>query len=127
MDLVQHRLDLVELAFNALDALGHADQLRPARQVHADEIFLHQLAELLLRAGGDAADLVHHLGEFRRRHGLVGKGVEPLLHLPDHGLPDHGRIVALVGHWRPPFGCERFATPRYYQPYHTVAAWRSTG
>ena len=103
MHLVQHRLDLVELAFDRLQPLGHADHLRPARQVHADEIFLHHIAKLLLRAGGDPADLVDDLGKFRRRHRLIGEGVEALLHLADHGLPDRGRIVALVVcHWRPP-------------------------
>ena len=60
MHLMQHRLDLVELAFDRLEPLGHADHLRPARQVHREQVFLHQLAELLLRAGRDAADLVHH-------------------------------------------------------------------
>src|SRR5207237_10651253 len=37
-----------------------------------------------------------------RRHRLVGEGIEPLLHLAEHVLPDRGRIVALVCHWRPP-------------------------
>ena len=99
---VQHRLDLVQLAFDRLQPLGHADHLRPARQIHADEIFLHEVAELLLRARRDPADLIDDLGEFRRRHRLIGEGVEPLLHLADHVLPHRDRIVALVCHWRPP-------------------------
>jgi hypothetical protein len=60
MHLVQQRLDLVELAFDRLNAFCHTDHLRPARQVHREQIFLHQLAKLLLRAGRGAADLVHH-------------------------------------------------------------------
>src|SRR5882757_7322073 len=98
MHLLQQRLDLVELAFDRLDALGHADELGAARQIHRQQIFLHQLAELPLRARGNAAGLVHHLREFRRCHRLVGEGIESLLHLAHHRLPDHGRVVALVGH-----------------------------
>ena len=102
MDLMQQRLDLVQLPFDRLQPLGHVDHLRPARQVHADEIFLHEVAELLLRARRDPADLVHDLAEFRRRHRLIGEGVEPLLHLADHILPQCDGIVALVCHRRPP-------------------------
>src|SRR5438128_1437954 len=32
------------------------------------------------------------------RHRLVGEGVESLLHLANHCLPDRGRVVAFVGH-----------------------------
>ena len=57
MNLIQQRLDLVQLPFDRLQPLGHADHLRPARQVHANKIFLHEVAELLLRPRGDPADL----------------------------------------------------------------------
>src|SRR5215212_9962471 len=88
MHLVQHRLDLVELAFDRLQPLGHADHLRSARQVHREQVFLH---------------------------------------LPAHGLPDRGRIVALVGHC----ALSRKVTSAchaslVFGPYHTVAAGRST-
>ena len=102
MDLMQQRLDLVQLPFDRLQPLGHVDHLRPARQVHADEIFLHEVAELLLRARRDPAHLIDDLAEFRRSHRPIGEGIESLLHLPDHGLPHRDRIVALVCHRRPP-------------------------
>src|SRR6202012_5626780 len=49
-----------------------------------------------------AAGLIDRLAELRRRHRLMGEGVKTLFHLADHGLPDRDRIVALVGHRRPP-------------------------
>src|ERR1700753_3227990 len=100
--LLQHDLDLAELVLDVLQSLGHADHLGAARQVHVEEIFLHEIAELLLRAGGGAAGLIHRLGKLRRRHGAVGEGVEPLLHLADHGLPQCNGIAALVSHRFPP-------------------------
>src|ERR1700737_3583435 len=102
MDLMQQGLDLVQLPFDRLQPLRHADHLRPARQIHADEIFFHEIAELLLRARRGPADLIDDLAEFRRRHRLIGEGIESLLHLADHVLPHRDRIVALVCHWRPP-------------------------
>jgi len=99
---MQHRLDLAELPFDRLQPLGHADHLRPARQIHRQEIFLHELAELLLGAGRGTTDLIDHLAELRRGHRLIGEGVKSLLHLADHVLPQRDRIVALVCHWRPP-------------------------
>src|SRR4249919_4118233 len=53
MDLMQERLDLVQLTFDRGQPLGHADHLRPARQVQGKEIFLHELTELLLRSRRD--------------------------------------------------------------------------
>ena len=127
MHLLQQCLDLVELVLHRLQALSHADQLGAARQVHRQQIFLHQLAELLLRARRNAAGLVHHLREFRRAHQLVAEGVEPLLHLANHRLPYHGRVVALVGHvalLHSKF--ERLSRFGLFVPYDTVAVDRST-
>src|SRR5579871_5261998 len=100
--LNQQRLDLVQLAFDRLQSLGHADHLRAARHVHADEIFFHEIAELFLRACRGTAGLVHGLAEFRRCHRAIGEGIESLLHLPDHLLPECDRIAALLGHGPPP-------------------------
>ena len=65
MDLMQQRLDLVQLPFDRLQPLGHADHLRAAWQIHADEIFFHELGELLLRARRNPADLIDNFAEFR--------------------------------------------------------------
>jgi len=100
--LMQHRLDLVELAFDRLQPLRHADHLGPARQVHGEKIFLHEFAELFLRAGRRATHLVDDLAELRGSHRLIGEGIKSLLHFADHVLPQRDRIVALVCHWRPP-------------------------
>jgi hypothetical protein len=73
---VQHRLDLVQLTFDrhsrsAIETIcaGSAGSCR--RDI------LHEIAELLLRARRDPADLIDDLGKFRRRHRLIGEGVEP--------------------------------------------------
>ena len=62
----------------------------------------------------DAADLIDDLGKFRRRHRLIGEGVESLLHLADHVLPHRDRIVALVCHWRPPGLIDECFRPRLF-------------
>src|SRR6185437_7009529 len=47
-------------------------------------------------------------------------------HLADHGLPDRDRIVALVGHRRPPAILAKALSPRHFRPYHTVVTGGST-
>ena len=60
-----------------LQALGHADHLRPARQIQAEEVFLHEIAELLLRPRGSAAGLVHDLLNSGDAIALVANELKP--------------------------------------------------
>src|SRR5438309_5681877 len=88
-------------------------------------MLLYQSAVLLLRTRRNGAGLVQRFEKFRRRNRLIREGVESLLHLADHGLPQHDRVVAFVGHRRPPASITGLV-PRRLPSYDTVAAGRST-
>src|SRR5258708_36800266 len=81
---------------------------------------------MFLRARADATDLIHRLAELRRFHRTIGEGVESLLHLADHGLPDRNGIVALVCHGALHRATTAFLRSACFSPYHTVAMARST-
>ncbi len=119
---------LISLSWPSIDCSRSAMPTICARlgRFMLSEIFFHHLAELLLRARSGSAGLVHHLGEFRRRHRLVGEGIESLLHFADHRLPDAAGSLPLSAIGALPVGYERLPRFACFGPYHTVAAGRST-
>src|SRR5262249_57770948 len=66
------------------------------------KFFFMGSANLLRPPRRNPAGLIHDFGKLGRGHRLVGEGVESLLHLADHLLPQRERIAAFVGHRLPP-------------------------
>ena len=46
--------------------------------------------------------LVHRFGELLPANAPIGEGIDPLLHLAEHLLPQRDWVADLVGHTRPP-------------------------
>src|SRR5213078_2646770 len=84
------------------EAMNRAGGVAAGAQKQFGDLMVHEIAELLLSTRSNAAGPVHGLRKFGRLHRLVGEGVEALLHLANHLLPQGDRIGDLVGHQHSP-------------------------